>query len=206
MDLKSIKILIDNGHGFDTLGKLSPDGRLREYAWAREIAKRLETALKALGYDAQRITPEENDILITTRVNRINAICKKVGAKNVLLVSIHNNAAGNGSWNSANGFSVFVSKNSSSNSKKCAAIFTDEAIARKMMGNRSIPAGKYWIWSWTTKDIGILKNSNCPAVLTENGFMDNKQECEYLLSEAGKQQYVDLHVAAIEKYVKSLIS
>lgn len=206
MDLKSIKILIDNGHGFDTLGKLSPDGRLREYAWAREIAKRLETALKALGYDAQRITPEENDILITTRVNRINAICKKVGAKNVLLVSIHNNAAGNGSWNSANGFSVFVSKNSSSNSKKCAAIFTDEAIARKMMGNRSIPAGKYWTWSWTTKDIGILKNSNCPAVLTENGFMDNKQECEYLLSEAGKQQYVDLHVAAIEKYVKSLIS
>lgn len=206
MDLKSIKILIDNGHGFDTLGKLSPDGRLREYAWAREIAKSLETALKALGYDAQRITPEENDISITTRVNRINAICKKVGAKNVLLVSIHNNAAGNGSWNSANGFSVFVSKNSSSNSKKCAAIFTDEAIARKMMGNRSIPAGKYWTWSWTTKDIGILKNSNCPAVLTENGFMDNKQECEYLLSEAGKQQYVDLHVAAIEKYVKSLIS
>ena len=206
MDLKSIKILIDNGHGFDTLGKLSPDGKLREYAWAREIAKRLETALKALGYDAQRITPEENDIPITTRVNRINAICKKVGAKNVLLVSIHNNAAGNGSWGSANGFSVFVSKNASSNSKKCAAMFTDEAIARKMMGNRSIPTGKYWTWSWTTKDIGILKNSNCPAVLTENGFMDNKQECEYLLSESGKQQFVALHVAAIEKYVKSLIS
>lgn len=198
-----MKILIDNGHGYDTLGKESPDKKLREYAWARDIAKRLEAKLKALGFDAQRITPEENDISVTTRVNRVNAICKTVGAKNVLLVSIHNNAAGNGNWGTAKGFSVFVSKNSSANSKKCAAIFTDEAIARNMMGNRSIPAGKYWTWSWTKADIGILKRSDCPAVLTENGFMDNREECAHLLSEAGKEQFVDLHVAAITKYVQS---
>lgn len=199
-----MKILIDNGHGYDTPGKESPDKKLREYAWTRDIAKRLEGKLKTLGFDAQRITPEENDISITTRVNRVNAICKTVGAKNVLLVSIHNNAAGNGSWGTAKGFSVFVSKNSSADSKKCAAIFTDEAIARNMMGNRSIPAGKYWTWSWTKADIGILKQSKCPAVLTENGFMDNREECANLLSEAGKEQFVDLHVAAITKYVQSL--
>lgn len=200
----TIKILIDAGHGFDTLGKCSPDGKLREYAWAREIAKMVESKLKQLGYDAQRITPEELDVSIPTRVSRINSICRTVGAQNVLLVSIHNNAGGNGTWGNAKGFSVFVSKNSSANSKKCATIFTNEAIARNMMGNRSIPAEKYWTWSWTTSDIGILKKSNCPAVLTENGFMDNKEECAYLLSEAGKQQFVDLHVSAITKYVKSL--
>lgn len=199
-----MKILIDAGHGIDTLGKQSPDGRLREYAWARDIAQRLETTLKAKGYDAQRIVPETNDISITTRCNRVNAICKRVGAKNVVLVSIHNNAAGNGSWGTAKGFSVFVSKNASSNSKKFASIFTDEAIARKMMGNRSVPVEKYWTWSWTKADIGILKGTACPAVLTENGFMDNKEECDYLLSEQGKQAFVDLHVAAIEKYIKSL--
>lgn len=201
-----MKILIDAGHGVNTLGKQSPDGKLREYAWARDIAKRLETSLKALGYDAQRITPEEHDVAISTRVNRINSICKTVGAKNVLLVSIHNNAAGHGTWGSATGFSVFVSKNASAESKKCAAFFTDEAITRKMIGNRSIPACKYWTWSWTTNDIGILKNSNCPAVLTENGFMDNKEECAWLLSEQGKKQFVDLHVAAITRYIKSLHS
>ncbi len=198
-----MKILIDNGHGFDTPGKESPDKKLKEYAWARDIAKRLEARLNALGYDVQRITPEENDVPITTRVNRINAICKTVGANNVLLVSIHNNAAGNEKWSKAKGFNVFVSKNSSENSKKCATIFTDEAIARKMMGNRYIPDCKYWTWSWTDKDIGILKNSKCPAVLTENGFMDNKEECAYLLSEQGKEQFVELHVAAITEYVKS---
>lgn len=199
-----MKILIDNGHGINTLGKSSPDGRLKEYEWARDIAGRLEAKLKTKGYDVERIVPETNDISITTRCNRINAICKQVGAKNVVLVSIHNNAAGNGSWGTAKGFSVFVSKNASSNSKKFASIFTDEAIARKMMGNRSVPAEKYWTWSWTKADIGILKGTACPAVLTENGFMDNKEECDYLLSEQGKQAFVDLHVAAIEKYIKSL--
>lgn len=199
-----MKILIDNGHGINTLGKASPDGRLKEYEWARDIAGRLEAKLKTKGYDVERIVPETNDISITTRCNRVNAICKQVGAKNVVLVSIHNNAAGNGSWGTAKGFSVFVSKNASSNSKKFASIFTDEAIAREMIGNRSVPAEKYWTWSWTKADIGILKGTACPAVLTENGFMDNKEECDYLLSEQGKQAFVDLHVAAIEKYIKSL--
>lgn len=199
-----MKILIDNGHGSDTPGKRSPDGRLMEYAWSRDIAQRLETRLKAKGYDARRIVQETNNVPISTRCTRVNNICKQVGAKNVVLVSIHNNAVGNGSWGTAKGFSVFVSKNASSNSKKLASIFTDEGVARNMMGNRSVPAEKYWTWSWTKADIGILKGTACPAVLTENGFMDNKDECAYLLSEKGKQDFVDLHVAALEKYIKSL--
>lgn len=199
-----MKILIDNGHGYDTLGKQSPDGRLREYAWARDIAKRLEAKLKSLGYDAQRIVTEENDIKINIRTKRVNDICKQFGSNNVLLVSVHNNAGGNGGWSNAKGFSVFVSKNASSNSKKCAGFFTDEAISRKLMGNRSIPACKYWTWSWTTADIGILKNTNCPAVLTENMFMDNKEDIEFLLSEEGKGIIVDLHVQAIKKYINQL--
>ncbi len=41
LNFKDMKILIDNGHGNNTSGKCSPDNRLREYAWAREIAVRL---------------------------------------------------------------------------------------------------------------------------------------------------------------------
>ena len=41
-----MKILIDNGHGEDTKGKCSPDGRLKEYAYTREIASRIVAALK----------------------------------------------------------------------------------------------------------------------------------------------------------------
>ena len=48
--MKKIKILIDNGHGIDTAGKCSPDGSLREYKWAREIAARVVNALRAVSY------------------------------------------------------------------------------------------------------------------------------------------------------------
>lgn len=34
---KETLICLDNGHGAETLGKCSPDKRLREYAYAREI-------------------------------------------------------------------------------------------------------------------------------------------------------------------------
>lgn len=199
-----MKILIDNGHGANTPGKCSPDGRLREYAWSRECAKRLVAALKKKGYDAELITPEASDVKSQTRVSRVNNICKAVGARNCLLVSIHNNASGSdGKWHDACGWSVFVSKNASENSKKLARMLTAEAMKRELMGNRSVPIQKYWTWSWTDKDIYILEKSACPAVLTENMFQDHKGDVDYLLSEEGMTELVDLHVDGITKYVEA---
>ena len=43
-----------------------------------------------------------------------------------------------------------------------------------------------------------------PAVLTENLFMDNKEEVEYLLSEEGKKSIIDLHVEGIKQYIDNL--
>lgn len=199
-----MKILIDNGHGDNTPGKCSPDGRLREYAWSRECAKRLVAALKKKGYDAELITPEASDVKLQTRVSRVNNICKAVGARNCLLVSIHNNASGSdGKWHDACGWSVFVSKNASENSKKLARMLTAEAMKRELMGNRSVPIQKYWTWSWTNKDIYILEKSACPAVLTENMFQDHKGDVDYLMSEEGMTELVDLHVDGITKYVEA---
>lgn len=201
-----MKILIDNGHGDNTPGKCSPDGRLREYAWSRECAKRLVAALKKKGYDAELITPEASDVKLQTRVSRVNNICKAVGARNCLLVSIHNNASGSdGKWKDACGWSVFVSKIACENSKKLARMLTAEAMKRELMGNRSVPIQKYWTWSWTDKDIYILEKSACPAVLTENMFQDHKGDVDYLLSEEGMTELVDLHVDGITKYVEAEI-
>ena len=58
-------ILIDNGHGYDTSGKKSPDGKLKEYKYTREIAADVVAILKSYGYDARRIVTEENDITLT---------------------------------------------------------------------------------------------------------------------------------------------
>ena len=106
-----MKILIDNGYGSDTPGKRSPDGRFLEWKYNREIAARVTSELIRLGYDAELIVPEDSDIPLAERCRRVNAHCERIGHQNVILVSIHCNAAGNGSkWMNARGWSVYTSK------------------------------------------------------------------------------------------------
>lgn len=198
-----MKILIDNGHGENTPGKCSPDRRLREYKWAREFASALDRALTARGIDSMRIVTEENDVSISERVRRVNAWCNKLGKQNVLLISIHNNAAGgDGKWHTAWGWQVYCSKNASSNSKRFARLLTAEADKRGLVNPKSKQPEGFWTWSWRSGDIGILKNTVCPAVLTENLFQDNEKEVDYLLSEKGRQELIAVHVAAILEYIK----
>ena len=73
-----MKILIDNGHGKETPGKRSPDGRLKEYAYTREIADRVVTGLQNEGIDAMRIVPEENDVTLSERVKRVYQLSVKM--------------------------------------------------------------------------------------------------------------------------------
>ena len=86
--------LYDAGHGIDTLGKCSPDMSLREYKKARELVKDIVTRRRAMGYDARILVPEDKDISLKERCRRVNAVCQQVGKSNVLLVSVHCNAAG----------------------------------------------------------------------------------------------------------------
>lgn len=189
-------VLIDNGHGSNTAGKRSPDGRLREYAYCREIAQRVVEELTARGIDARRIVTETTDISLGARCNRVNAVCDKYGTKNVVLVSIHNNAAGHGTWKTARGFSPWVYTKAGAGARKLALIFQTLAETMGLKGNRSVPARKYW-----EANFYILKHTKCAAVLTENLFQDNKEDVEFLLSEQGKQTITKLHVDAITKYI-----
>lgn len=195
-----MKILIDNGHGVNTLGKRSPDGRLREYKYCREIARDVVARLKAQGYDAELLVPEENDIGLTTRCSRANSWCNKLGSKNVVLVSIHNNAAGSGSqWMNAKGWTVWVAPNASSNSKELARLLYEQAEKLGLKGNRSVPKEKYWVGNFA-----IVRDTKCPAVLTENMFQDNKEDVDFLLSEKGRNAMVEVHVEGIKNYIKKL--
>lgn len=192
--------IIDNGHGSNTPGKCSPDKSIREYAYARKLAKAIAKRLKGEGISYVMLTPEETDTSITTRIKRANEVCKN--NKDCFLISIHLNAAGTGEWAYAKGWSVFVSKNASKKSKQIAKTFTELAKEQGIMGNRSVPSGGYWTWDWSKYDIALLKSTSCPAVLTENLFQDNKKDVEYLLSDEGFNTLVELHVAAIKQVIK----
>lgn len=190
-------VLIDNGHGSDTPGKRSPDNRLLEYAYCREIAQRVSRALTLHGVKSMLLAPESEDTPLKERVRKANAWARKEGAKNVALISIHVNAAGaDGKWHDASGFSVYVSNNASDEAKRLARIFTAKAEDLRLMGNRSVPSKKYWVQS-----LAMTRDTACPAVLTENLFQDNKGDVDFLLSEEGKQAITRLHVDSILQYL-----
>ena len=198
--MKQYLCILDAGHGDPPLsgGKCSPDKRLLEYYWAREMVQRIANKLQALGVPVHILVPEKTDIKLGVRTRRVNALCKQHGTKKCLLVSVHNNAAppSNGKWHDATGWSCFVAPKSSANSKRLAQLLYAEAAKAGLKGNRCVPACKYWVGNFA-----IVRDTNCPAVLTENLFMDNRQECDYLLSEQGKETLAQLHVNAIVNYI-----
>mgnify|MGYP003289296800 CR=1 FL=1 len=51
----------------------------------------------------------------------------------------------------------------------------------------------------------ILRKFWCPAVLTENFFMDSKSDLEYLQSRASMQAVVDTHVDGIVEWLDSSV-
>lgn len=201
-----MKILIDNGHGIDTLGKRSPDGQLREYKYCREIAKAVVERLKKAGYPAELLVPEDADIKLSTRVARVNAWCNKLGSNNVCLVSIHNNAAGNGSsWVNARGWEAWTSVGQTKGDKLADCLYDAAELILKPFFP-SLEIGKVIRTDMTDGDRDKEKNwdivykTKCAACLTENLFMDNHDEMEWLLSPCGREAIVSLHVLGIQDY------
>lgn len=198
-----MRFLIDNGHGKETPGKRSPkwpDGtQLFEWEYNRLIARELVNKLKLEGIPASLVVPEDTDIPLNDRVRRVNKVAEAVGRKNCLLVSIHVNASTGLPNAKARGWEIHTYLGQSI-SDTYAKVFYDEAQAlllddTKMRGD------------WTDKDpdfdsnFAMLRDTICPSVLTENCFMDNIDDCRYLLSDEGKKEIIQLHYNAIKKII-----
>lgn len=195
-----MKILIDPGHGIDTPGKKSPDGLFREYLWNRQVADLILEGLLSAGVDASLVVTETNDVTLRNRVNRVNTICNRVGASNVLLVSIHANAAGNGSaWMNAKGWSCYTSKGKTKSDQVAECLydaFEEEFQDRKIRKDMS-DGDRDW-----EENFYVLQKSKCPAVLLENFFYDNREECAWMLQEETKRRIASAAVKGIIKYIK----
>ena len=197
-----MKILIDNGHGENTPGKRSPDGLFREYKYVREIAEEIERKLISRGYDAERIVKETVDVPLSERSRRINEVCGRLGTSNVILVSIHCNAAGNGEeWKTARGWAAYTSKGNTKADK--LANFLYEAAENNFPGKSIRKDFQDGDPDWE-ENFHMLAKTKCPAVLTENFFMDNQKDVSYLLSLEGRTAIVRAHIEGIINYIKSV--
>lgn len=193
-----MRILIDNGHGAETKGKQSPDGRLKEWAYSREIAHRVVAELTRHGVMCSLLVGEDRDVRLSERVGRANAICRASGGRErCLLVSIHVNGAGSdGLWHTARGWQVCVSRNASKASKQLAFNLTSAAERLGLKVRRPMATQPYWV-----QNLSICRDVVCPAILTENLFQDNKEDVDFLLSEEGREAIVRVHVDGILAYL-----
>ena len=195
-----MKILIDNGHGLDTPGKHSPDGTFREAIYTRQIAQRIVSDLQDRDYDAELLVPEDDDISLIERVRRVNAACFLLGKQNVILVSIHVNAAGDGTkWMNATGWSCYTCKGQTESDRLADCLYK---AAEQILKNQVIRTdyARDGDPDWE-ENFYILRHSLCPAVLVEQFFMDNKKDLAYLISDEGKRNLIDVIVGGVEKYL-----
>lgn len=214
MDKKSVIVVLGTAHRKREPGKCSPDKRLLEYKYSREIVSEIAVKLDSMGYKVF-IDMEEEDLPknmqslssrlersreLGLRVNMVNELCRQNGTKNVLYVSIHVDAIGaDGKWHDARGWSVRVSEKSSLNSKKLANQLFNAAKNNGLKVRQPSPNQKYW-----TQSLYVLNNTACPAVLTENLFQDNKSDVDFLLSDEGRHVIERLHIEGIVNYINSL--
>lgn len=104
--MKKITIILDAAHGEETPGKRSPDGLFREYKWSRERIQELKTLLEKEGFEVFESNPTDREIGLSKRADNAN----KIQRAHKLFLSLHVNAAGNGGWLNARGYSVYTTK------------------------------------------------------------------------------------------------
>lgn len=189
-------VILDPGHGINTIGKRSPiwpDGtQLQEFEFNRDICRRVKSYLDHLKIPCIILVHEIEDVSLPERVRRANDIYKQF--PDAFVVSVHANAGGGTGWE------IFTSKGHTE-SDKIATQFYEVAkttfVQRRMRvdfqdGDPDKEAQFY-----------ILRHTKCPAILTENFFMDNQKDCKYIMSELGRQEISNMHVNSIVKYINN---
>jgi len=194
------RVLIDNGHGVNTPGKRSPDGLLREYEFNRTIAVGILEHLALRDIDSELVVPELEDISLIERCRRVNEASLIFGVENTILISIHANAAGNGSqWMNATGWCAYTSPGETEADKIAKYLYR---AARHYLPGHKIRCDHSDGDPDFEAPFYLLKHTYCPAVLTENLFMDAYPDYQFLMSNAGKRSIVNLHVEGIIDYLR----
>ena len=195
-------IILGTAHLKSTPGKCSPDKRLKEYAYSRKIVSTVKTILQNMGYQVF-VDIEDEDLKVTQqqelslRCKIVNGLCKQYDC---VYVSIHvNAAASDGKWHNATGWEIYTSPGKTKADDLATCIFN---AAKYNLKDKKMRTDLSDGDPDKEANLYVLKHTNCPAVLTENFFMDTKSDVDYLLSDKGFHEITRLHVEGILSYLK----
>lgn len=202
--------ILDNGHGgiidgvYQTAGKRSPvwpDGQvLYEGEFNRSIVNRLVKMCAEAGIECVNLVDTQEDVSLSARTSKANDIYRKRADKGgkCIYVSIHANGFNE---ESANGWSCYTSIGETKSDKiatvlyeKAEAEFPDEKMRKDTYSDGDVDKeANFW----------VLAQTVMPAILSENFFMTNYNNChDYLLSEEGRDRIAKIHFEMIQQIEK----
>jgi len=190
---------LENGHGgmidgvYQTRGKRSPEvpPGIYEGEFNRAIVERLCALCEKEGISYYNVVPEQRNIPLRERVRRVNDLHKR--KKNCVFLSIHANAFGNSGWSSPRGVAVFYDPNHRSRSKK------SEKIARRLQ-ELLVEETNMMDRGVKTATFHVIRETRMPAILSENGFMTNRDEAKKLASEEFRDKIAMAHFRLIKEF------
>ena len=188
--------LFDNGHGgiindvYQTAGKRSPileDGsQLFEGEFNRAVVKRIVMLCEQEGIDFINLVDTEMDVRLSERTDLANDIFRntyQTNGQKCIYVSIHADAFTPDNkleFNGAHGWSVYTSPGETKSDdiatvfyEEMKKIFPDQKFRTDLSDGDVDKEAKFW----------VLRKTVMPAILTENFFMTNLEDCRLLLSD-----------------------
>lgn len=201
------KFCIDNGHGGmvngsyvtapDKMYEFEDGTTIYEGVFNREVVDLIIQKGLSKGLDVEKVVEEEHDISLSERVKRVENI-KNNTYKDVIFISVHGNAFPKD--NSAGGWEVYTYPSKTFADDVATEIFkeakdrfsSDFRMRTDYSDNDPDKDAKFY----------LLRNTTMPSVLTENFFMTNYEECQFMLSEEGKEAIAEIHINALQKIEK----
>ena len=166
-----------------------------EWEFNRKLVKKISEGLSEEGIPHILLDMGATDVTLAGRT----AIANTFG-KNCLYISVHGNAAGNGNeWKKARGWSIYTTKGYTK-SDPIAEIFirkAEEILPEIDCKVRKFSQKKYE-GDWE-ENFYVLAHTIMPAVLTENLFYDNLEDCAVMKSEEGIEALAKIHIEAIKE-------
>lgn len=189
--------ILDAGHGGMYKGKYTTapakmktfeDGlTIYEGVINRIITELVYKQLELKQIDFALVYDKEHDTPLSQRVTTADNVYRK--DNRAIYLSIHSNAGG------GSGYEIFTSPGQSK-SDKVANIFceTYQKFFPQFPFRKDVADGD----ADKEADFYVLRKTDCPAVLVENLFFDNRKEAEFLLSSIGQQKIANCIVHCIE--------
>ena len=180
-------IALDDGHGTSTPGKRTPtmpSGKtIHENEFNRAVVRFLDQELKHCGFGTILVAPGDADTPLQTRTD----IANKAGAD--AFISIHYNAYNSVFDNKLGGIEIYHNKGSVQG-KRLADCVHKYLIKGTKQADRGVKEADFY----------VLRKTDMPAILSENGFMDKLEEAELMVQEYFQREVAKEHAMGICEY------